>query len=171
MSCLELTKDEKYKIYIEEKERLLKEEQLIEKKKLDTLTDASRFRIYNEMESKNTINVKEQDLQFPDKKKKRNFEILAGVVGVSFFINVIFGFLLLMAFAIYYGFQFFKGGINFEPMISFRCPKCDHKHRNFIRKAEEQEQKIFGGIQATCLSCKHTFRLVVEENVLSKLKI
>lgn len=161
-----LTKEEKYKIYLQEKERLANEEQQIETAKLQTLTDEDRLKIFNEIESKNTVFVNKEALIIPG--KNTAFNIGAFVVGASFFVHIGLGLILLAVFVIYHGARIVTGNpVILSPMISFKCPKCDHLHKNFIRKDEFIEHKNTGKLRAGCLNCKDKFQLVIEESVLN----
>ncbi|MFT9600281.1 hypothetical protein [Mesobacillus sp.] len=165
---MELTKEQKYKIYLEEKERL-KEEQ--ERDLINSLTEEEKQKIIKEIEANDTVFVTEKDILYPNEKQTKKYTIFFALAVMSMFINIFFGAALLTAIFIYSVYLGVTNRMIMEPNIKYHCPKCDQKHINIIRKEEEHQQQKTGSIRAKCLVCEYQFRLVVGDTAIQKLKI
>ncbi|MFC0476834.1 hypothetical protein ACFFHF_16650 [Robertmurraya beringensis] len=161
---MELTKEEKYKIYEEEKERLRQIEEEAERKRLDSLSPEEKKKIFAELESRNTLVVNGNNLIYH--KSKVLFIISIAITIIVFFINIYAGIGVLIA-TIYL--EFFKKNDGILK-LKYNCPKCNHLHSNVLRNEEIAEQRKNGFIKAKCLSCSHVFQLNVEEDVLKKFE-
>lgn len=168
---MELTKEQKYRIYLEEQERLKEEEKKLERDLINSLTDEDKQKIIEEIEARNLIYVTEKDILYPDKKQTRNYGVFFTLAVMSLFINVFLGAVFLISVIGYYVFLGATNRMIMDPNISYHCPRCEQKHINIIRPEEKQQQQRTGSIKATCLVCKYKFRLVVGDVVLQKLNI
>lgn len=168
---MELTKEQKYKIYLEEQDRLKKEQEQQERDLINSLTDDEKHKIVEEIEARNTVYVTEKDILYPDEKRIKKYTILFALAVMSLFINVFIGAVFLIGVFSYYVYLGISKNFIMEPNIKYICPKCNREHINIVRVEERNEQKSTGSIKATCLECKYKFRLVIGDAVLQKLNI
>lgn len=166
---LELTKEEKYKIYLGEKE---KNEQK-EKQRLQEITDEQKQQIYNEYKEKEVVYVSDKDVLYPNVSLKV-FSIIFGIV-VAFI--ALFNFLLglLVMIGAFFGFVAlyfynYKSFLLF-PEIQYKCPICNSEHHNRTRIEEQREMEATGYVKAVCKKCGAKFNLVVEANVFQILDV
>lgn len=168
---MELTKEQKYKIFLEEKERLKKEQEQQERDLIDSLTPEEKQNIVEEIEARNTVYVTEKDLLYPDEKQTKKYIILIALAAMSLFIHVFIGAIFLISVISYYVYLGITHKMIMDPNVKYYCPKCDHEHINIIRVEEKNEQERTGSIKATCFSCNQEFRLAVDKVVLQKMNI
>ena len=166
---MELTKEEKYKIYLGEKEKNEK----IEKQRLLEITDEKKQQIYNEYKEKRVVYVSVNDVLYP-KVSLNVYSITLGSVAAfitlfNFFFGVLFviGAFLVSVVLYFYNYKSFL----LFPEIQYTCPICNQDHHNRSRLEDQREMEATGYVKAKCKKCGANFNLVVEENVFEILNV
>lgn len=163
---MNLTDAEKYKIYLEEKERLKSQEE----HKLKNIPIEEKEKIFKEFQDNKIVYVDMENVIFPRFSLKHVSWIWGiGIVIVYYFISILGTFLWLIGFPILVIILGVRNVTLFSTAIRYSCPDCNHVHQNNIRVEEKKEMEITGYIKAKCFKCSCNFNLIVEKKVFSEV--
>ena len=167
---MDITPQEKIRIYKEELLARRQQSEANDRKKVETLTQAERDEIYNDINQYPSAFLEEADITKPYKGPEGLGYILTGIAVITMFF---YSFYLGIAVVIVGSFIEWKMGSSVYK-IRYKCPACGHEHAVSLYWEDEHESfRKLGYIIAKCHKCSQDFNLYAESlygNTIWKIK-
>ncbi|HWL23350.1 MAG TPA: hypothetical protein VNR38_06310 [Ureibacillus sp.] len=173
---MNLTNEEKYKIYLEEKKRIEIEEEVKRKQReedmINSLTEVEKKDIYNEINEKRIVYAGKNDIKQPQITDNAIGWLSGlGFVFIYFFVSMSGAFIFGIGWFILYMILRSKKILITTPEIQYKCPICNHNHTAFLRIEEKNEMLSNDYIKARCFRCSENFSLVIDKSILDSITL